>query len=59
VTIINSTFVIRFKFSVTRQKQASLAATIHRRNPLGGHFKKEHSMRLVELRLKTSAVTEN
>jgi len=29
VTIINSTFVIRFKSSKTRQETASLAATIH------------------------------
>jgi len=42
VTIINSTFVIRFKYGVTRQKTASQAATIHSAN-LVCHAKKRNS----------------
>jgi len=49
VTIINSTFVIRFKSGKTRQKTTSQAATIHSANVV--HHKKKLRNNMIKIRL--------
>jgi len=51
VTVINSTFVIRFKSSKTRQKTASQAATIHSANVVCKCIK--HSKHISQTSTKT------